>query len=204
MQDILIEEGWIDLGEGRLKSLAAGPRDGTFVLLLHGGRFTSETWRDLGTLEVLARAGLRCVAIDLPGYGKSPATEFEREDVLARLVGQLGTRSVIVVSPSMSGGYSLPFVLDHAHLVLGYVPISPAQLKRYSDRLGEIQVPTRILWGSADTVFPLEDGRAMQAAISGAQLSVFEGASHPCYLDQPERFHLELTEFAAQLGDSRK
>ena len=37
------------------------------VLLLHGARFTSSTWKELGTLDALADAGFASVAVDIPG-----------------------------------------------------------------------------------------------------------------------------------------
>ena len=43
-----------------------GTPSGSF-LFLHGMKFSSETWWDLGTLSVAANKGYRAVAIDLPG-----------------------------------------------------------------------------------------------------------------------------------------
>ena len=37
------------------------------VLLLHGIRFSSENWLQIRTLHTLAAAGLRALALDLPG-----------------------------------------------------------------------------------------------------------------------------------------
>lgn len=41
------------------------------VLLLHGIRFSSETWLNLQTLSKLGEAGYRAVAVDLPGMSES-------------------------------------------------------------------------------------------------------------------------------------
>ena len=199
VQSETIEEDWIEFEGGRLKSLALGPADGTTVLLLHGGRFSSETWRELGTLEALSDAGLRAVAIDLPGFGASAPGDLERADVLPLVVEALAVEQVVVVSPSMSGTFSLPFVLDQPASVLGYVPVAPAGLERHREHLGEIRVPTLIVWGSEDAVVPLAEGQVLSKSIVGSRLSVFEGAAHPCYLDQPDRFHEELIAFVRDL-----
>lgn len=37
------------------------------VLLLHGKMFSSKTWMDLGTINLLSAMGFRTIAIDLPG-----------------------------------------------------------------------------------------------------------------------------------------
>lgn len=36
------------------------------VLLLHGVKYSAQTWQDLGTLSLLAGAGYRVAAVDLP------------------------------------------------------------------------------------------------------------------------------------------
>ncbi|CAM9847682.1 unnamed protein product, partial [Ectocarpus sp. 13 AM-2016] len=36
------------------------------VLLLHGAKFSAQTWQDLGTLSLLATNGFRVAAVNLP------------------------------------------------------------------------------------------------------------------------------------------
>lgn len=170
------------------------------LLMLHGAAFRAETWRELGTLEQAAAEGLRVVALDLPGYGDSPSSALATEDFLGALVAELGLQHPVIVSPSMSGAFSLPFVLRHPERVAGYVPVAPAALDRYADELASMAVPVLVVWGSADRVFPLERGESLAQTLPDAELLVLEGARHPCYLDQPDRFHRELFAFARRCG----
>ena len=62
-------------------------------------------------------------------------------------------------------------------------------------RLGEIKVPTLVMWGTADSVFPVAGAESLAAAIPDAELLLLEGAPHPAYLDQPDLFHERLLEF---------
>ncbi len=182
--------------------LAAGPEGAPAVLLLHGGRFHASTWRELGTLGVLAGAGLRAVALDLPGFGVSAPSDLAREDFLAAALPALGLARPVVVAPSASGTFAFPLVVEHPEAVAGFVGVSPAGVDAWWERLADLSVPTLLVWGENDRVFPLPTGRRLAARIPGARLVVLPGARHPSYLDRPEQFHKELLAFTRGLGSS--
>lgn len=54
--------------------------------------------------------------------------------------------------------------------------------------LGGIHVPALVVCGRADIIVPVEESRAMAAAIPGAQLKEFEGTAHLANLEQPAAF----------------
>ena len=60
---------WLQLGELRMHYVDEGPRDAPVVLLLHGEPTWSYLYRKM--IPPLAAAGLRAVAPDLIGFGKS-------------------------------------------------------------------------------------------------------------------------------------
>ncbi len=179
----------------RLHMLASGDRGGSSVLLLHGAKFSSETWRELGTLDFLARQGFRVVALDLPGYGQSEALDLPADRLLGTLVPLIFDRQVVVVSPSMSGQFSLPLVARGSTYVAGFVPVAPAAIAKHLDSLEGSRLPTLIFWGAEDRVIPLKQGEQLNKAMPSSRLVVLDGAQHPCYLDQPFEFHRELLQF---------
>ena len=188
----------VDVAGARIHVLAA--EQGTPVcLMLHGQAFTSRTWEELGTLELLAQGGARPIAVDLPGYGASERCELPDVEFLPALLAELGVdEPVVVISPSMSGRFSLPLVLEHPEHVAAYVPVGVAGLPLIADRVHEIDLPVLVFWGGEDRVFPLQQGRDLAAAVEGAELAVLEGAGHACYLDAPDEFHRRLIEFIAR------
>jgi abhydrolase domain-containing protein 14 len=72
-----IKEKMIDVDGCRVHVWEANETGGRDVVLLPGMKFQAETWRQLGTLDFLAAAGFHGVAVDLPGFGKSPAGSAE-------------------------------------------------------------------------------------------------------------------------------
>lgn len=64
-----------------------------------------------------------------------------------------------------------------------------------SAMLGGIDVPTLVVCGTADVIVPLEESRAMAAAIPGAVLKEFAGGGHLANLEQPALFSAVLGDF---------
>lgn len=63
-------------------------------------------------------------------------------------------------------------------------------------RLHRINVPTLILWGSADRIVSEPYGRAYAAAIPGARFEVIDKAGHFPHLEQPDEFARRIHAFA--------
>lgn len=74
-----------DVGDLRVAWVEAGPREGPTVLLMHGEPSWSFLWRKV--IPGLVRAGLRAVAPDLPGFGRSDKPGRAEDYSYARLIG---------------------------------------------------------------------------------------------------------------------
>ncbi len=57
-----------------------------------------------------------------------------------------------------------------------------------TDLIPGIKAETLLIWGTADTATPIEDGEYMERMIKGSGLVRLEGAGHFSFLDQPVVF----------------
>lgn len=194
-----VQELTAELEGHPIRGLVAGPEGGRPVLLLHGAKFSSSTWEKLGTLESLAGAGYRVLAIDVPGFGRSPSWDVDPEVLLANLLPVLGLQKPVVVAPSMSGRVAFPLILQHPERVAGFVAIAPAASKHYAPLLAGSAVPTLVVWGERDRVLPVAQAETLAASFDDATVVILPAARHPAYLDQSERFHKALLKFLAGL-----
>ncbi len=67
-------------------------------------------------------------------------------------------------------------------------------------RLGEITVPTLILWGGLDDWIPPVDGYRFHEAIAGSELRVYPGLGHVPMEEAPRRTARDVREFLAAAG----
>jgi pimeloyl-ACP methyl ester carboxylesterase len=65
--------------------------------------------------------------------------------------------------------------------------------------LETVNRPTLVIVGEEDVITPVEDARAMQEAIAGADLEIIPGAGHMTPVEQPERFIAVLEQFLDDL-----
>ncbi len=176
---------------------------GKTLLFLHGRAFTKQDWIDSGILRKAARAGNKAIAIDLPGYGDTPATTSENGQFLADTIQALGLspESVVLVSPSLSGFHSLAMLeLDPPPTLAGYVAISPKGVPTFAGLTPETTIPTLIMWADNDPAIPTSQAELLASKIPDSQIKLFESNTHPFYFDLTTEFNRELALFVRSLN----
>ncbi|MBN3292273.1 ABHEB protein, partial [Polypterus senegalus] len=209
MSSVQVTEGRVVSAGQSLFYRQAVPSQGSprlSVLLLHGIRFSSEIWLNLKTLEKLAEAGYRAVAIDLPGLGNSKEAVAPSQigipapgSFLKEVVEGLQLSPVVVISPSLSGMYSLPFLFEHNDLVKAYIPVAPICTEKFkAESYAAIKTPAFIVYGDQDAELGEASFRNLKN-LAGHRVLVMKGASHACYLDNPEEWHNGVLDFLSSL-----
>lgn len=200
-EEVKTEDMRVTVSEAEVYCLAAGPADGHPVLLMHGARFSSRTWLGTNTIQALVSAGYRVFSIDIPGFANSPRATVYAQSFATDLLTQLTKKPALLITPSLSGRFGFPPAIAASPQVAGWIAIAPAAIDFHKDDLTKIKLPTLVLWGSKDEVFPVSEADRLTEAIVGSKKVVLEGAGHPCYLEQPERFNEAVLAFAASVFD---
>lgn len=178
------------------------------VLFLHGQAYDSRIWDDRGLIDAVTGLGHLAVAVDLPGHGDTPDRQGGPPDGtwLRDLIEQLGgPGEVVLVSPSMSGRYSLDYLSRHpSDRLAGFVPVAPVGIDDYTRPPSAAPVPTLAIWGSKDPSYSVartqrlvEESRAPDGE---SRSEVIDGASHACYDDHPEAFRDLLVGFLGRFA----
>lgn len=111
----------------RVYAREEGPATGQLCLLIHGW---SSSWYALSPLLPLLSRRFRCIALDLPGYGKSErlpgrTTIVAYAELIARLIRDLSDSPAVLVGHSMGGMISITTALRYPQLIDRLVLLAP-------------------------------------------------------------------------------
>lgn len=120
----------------------AGPATGPVVLLVHGLLSDSGTWSEV--IEPLAARGLRVIAVDLLGHGRSdkPPGLYQLDDfalMLDRFMAALGLDSATLCGHSLGGAIAIHFGYHFPKRVERLILVSAGGLGR------EVSLALRLL-----------------------------------------------------------
>ena len=121
---------FVDVNGSKIHVQTAGPDAATPLLFVHGMGAWSELWRL--TLDEVAKAGFRAIAIDLPPFGFSdrPADgRYGRLDQAKRIIGVLDALHIqraVLVGHSFGGGPTMEAALRAPNRVAALVLADPA------------------------------------------------------------------------------
>ncbi|MDY6805086.1 MAG: alpha/beta hydrolase [Cyanobacteriota bacterium] len=198
--DTSITSQYVNLENARIHYLERGVTNSSCILFLHGASFGAKTWEEIGTLQLLASRGYRGVAVDIPGYGRSQRISVSPQGFLLELLDLLKLNRPVIISPSMSGNYSLPFLIEQKDKLSGLVAVAPVGIKRYREQLKGIQLPVLAIWGSNDRIVTIDHADLLLELMPNAEKVVLANAGHACYMKATDEFHQHLIKFLAEIG----
>jgi len=105
------------------------------ILFIHGLGSYAPAWKK--NIEEL-KSSYRCIAIDLPGYGRSSKGAYEgsmsffSKSVVA-FMDSLGLKEVVLTGHSMGGQISIVTALSHPDRVSKLILVAPAGIETFSE-----------------------------------------------------------------------
>ncbi len=187
-------ETYVNVGRFRLRVIR-GEGEGNPVIFLHGYIFTSDVWKDVTVLHALEYRNIPFLAIDMP-YGQKSLCEPKSSDLKDNLnvLYKLVKGEPIMVGASLGGYIAAEYSIRRP--VKGLLLIAPVRCLEIADM---IKAKVRIIYGKRDLVVSIDEMKRL-ADLTGGELIVYEKATHPAYLDEPERFKRDLLEFVELLS----
>jgi 3-oxoadipate enol-lactonase len=186
-------------------------------------RFADFTSDVLRTLDFLAEQSAHVVGLSMGGRiarnfalahparvrtltlaNTSPGFDALSPEEVLRFVDERKNRtpestSRLLGSAPRTGAHEALLASFHALRNDSYLKTLEASVAQDRDApLEKLAVPTLVITGDEDRVYPLELTRRMAQRIPGAKLAVLEACGHLSNLEQPERFNEVLLDFLRQ------
>jgi pimeloyl-ACP methyl ester carboxylesterase len=173
------------------------------VVFLHGHSFTSEIWNEIGVLRFLEEENIPFLALDMPYGSKSKCfPKNANPDVNVKVVRDASQRifgdELMIVGASQGGYMALIYAVKHP--IKGLLLIAPPRTKEEGlmQIYKTLKIPVSIIYGNKDNLVSLDEMEELDDRLVNSKLTIYENASHPAYLHNPENFKKDIIEFYNQ------
>ncbi|CAM3557519.1 alpha/beta fold hydrolase [Isoptericola cucumis] len=169
--------------------------------LLHDARYASLCLVDVVALRPWGSPFFRLVRDHAPVFGRLPPAVHR-----GALEAYVGTASHRGLRDDELEALVVPWLGDAGQAAF-YRQIAQAD-ERYTAELepllGDLDVPTRVLWGEQDTWIPADRAGRLSAALGHAEARLIPDAGHLIQLDAPVALATELRGWLAEVGAGRR
>ena len=191
------------------------------LLLLHGMKFTKETWVKHEIISTMSRfePSLSITAVDLAATADGTAlVDLFNGLVKANL---LSGQPVFILSPSASGKsvvdlleMSMLATAEEAEnepvvpqILRGWIPVACGKVQSTSndvlDQINKFRIPILALYGDLDTSGRVTSQKLKEIGMSNVEVIEMQGG-HPVYLDDTAKFINFVILFINQIMEKRK
>ena len=174
------------------------------LLMLHGMKFTKDTWVQSSILPTLCHLDphLSVIAADLPATADGKALEGLFRGLVKENI--FSGKPVVIVSPSASGKsvlglleMSLPATERNekdavaSQILRGWIPVACGSIQKSSDdilnRINHFQIPVLAIYGNLDKTGKIVSEKLDMIGKSNVEVVEMHGG-HPVYLDDTAKF----------------
>ncbi len=124
-----MQEKQLVVNETLINYIELNPEASEALVFLHGWQSSAQAW--LGTLENLKDKHVRLLALDLPGFGKSPVPRStwgvgEYAELVKNFLAKKELSSVILIGHSFGGRIAIKFAAHHPNSIKKLVLVDAA------------------------------------------------------------------------------
>ncbi|MBJ7882824.1 alpha/beta hydrolase [Gelidibacter salicanalis] len=110
------------------------------LLFVHGLSSNADAWSK--NIDALKET-YTCVALDLPGYGKSSKPDVTYRptyfaEVVSQFIEKLELQNIVLIGHSMGGQASVKLVIHHPEVIEKLILVAPAGLEQFSEASAKI------------------------------------------------------------------
>jgi pimeloyl-ACP methyl ester carboxylesterase len=151
-------EKFIEVDDYKIAYIDEGDSENV-LLFIHGLGSYLKAW-DRNIPKLINH--FRCIALDLPGYGKSSKQVHSGEvnfytEVLKEFITKLGLKNISLVGHSMGGQIAASYVISYPNEILDLILVAPAGFETFNS--DEVEIIKKII--SPDILFNTSDNQIM-------------------------------------------